>query len=354
MTADNEFHFSLLRVSIIQLLKAEGFDTATKTTVNTLTDLYIRYLNKLSSEITSVAQSRGAASIAIQDISQGFQNLRLFNPINLLDVFDENPANWEMDYGFEKWKDIVSSDPHLRNDRLVALPGPEIFQDDSLLKATTTSAVPGYINQYKDNSAMTNKDDQIIKLKDKATQEEEEEIEELINNGVLDNWIDAIIAKQRLELKSGLIQMAATKEERIGIPLPDVVGMNESVLGPSINIEEPNTDLIPTLDQEDNDDDNENIDSKLKHNVQQYIKLLPVSKPENRLENISLSFENEILSESEDDQQLSPPPPPSTQEKNEEDTHNTGSLAFNSTNEPTFAEVEDMDNTFQRRESIEY
>lgn len=65
------FHFSLLRVSIAQILKSCGFDKCKPSTLNIVTDLYIQYFTKLVREAIKCSQLRSRLNqVGLEDVSQ--------------------------------------------------------------------------------------------------------------------------------------------------------------------------------------------------------------------------------------------------------------------------------------------
>lgn len=65
------FHFSLLRVSIAQILKSCGFDKCKPSTLNIVTDLYIHYFTKLVREAITCSQLRTKLNqVSLEDVSQ--------------------------------------------------------------------------------------------------------------------------------------------------------------------------------------------------------------------------------------------------------------------------------------------
>lgn len=85
---------SLLRVSILQILRSIGFDKAPPQAIDVLTDLYIRHLQLLTSETLLLSNARGSDEIEIQDITQALINLGMLKPSDLLDVYEQH-ENYE-------------------------------------------------------------------------------------------------------------------------------------------------------------------------------------------------------------------------------------------------------------------
>ena len=118
---EDSFYFSLLRISIAQTLKTQGFDKCKPSTLNTLTSLYIIYLTKLTSESIACSSTRTRTnSPEVQDVMQAMLNLGLIkatqsNKIHDL-YFDELEYNtksvelfrhWVMSYYGDQFKDIA-------------------------------------------------------------------------------------------------------------------------------------------------------------------------------------------------------------------------------------------------------
>lgn len=87
---EDQFHFSLLRVSIAQILKSCGFDKCKPSTLNVVTDLYVHYFNKLVQEALTCAQLRTRSNeVQLQDITQ---LLVLIGGVKLKNYLGEDPV----------------------------------------------------------------------------------------------------------------------------------------------------------------------------------------------------------------------------------------------------------------------
>lgn len=100
---DESFHFALLRILVVQILKALGFDKCKPSVANVMTDLCARYLAKLLAQSLKLARHRDAAadaitmesSLTIQDVSQAMLDIGLLKPRvgeSILDAFDVPPV----------------------------------------------------------------------------------------------------------------------------------------------------------------------------------------------------------------------------------------------------------------------
>lgn len=147
MVEESSFHFALLRVSIIQILKASGFDKCKPSVVNILTDLYIHYFKLLLLkslkyanhrlenllEIGSIGQLAGNDGLSVQDITQAMLDIGFLKPSlgeNILDAFDTPPYSNVKDYStksaksFKNW--ILYSDGFTTLKKLNKVPKPLI------------------------------------------------------------------------------------------------------------------------------------------------------------------------------------------------------------------------------------
>ncbi|EDO17501.1 hypothetical protein Kpol_1058p38 [Vanderwaltozyma polyspora DSM 70294] len=355
MTSNAEFFFGLVRISMLQLLKAHGFDKCKPSTVNTVTDLYIRFLELFMNEITKMADSRQDEddTVALQDITLAMQNLGIIKPVDMLDVYDENPE-LPSDLGLQKFKEWCLYNFHRKDEVQVSLPTTDLLYTEN--KSTKPlSLIPEYINQIqnKNGEGKSNEEDQLL--------------EELVNNGDFDNWIKFVAIKQRVNMyKKNSKNLPQSLES-----LPHIPGLKYTFLernNASLNF--PNNDLIPSvpLDEESMENDD---------NTPEYIKKgskllnkLPIMMHETRLDNIVLSFENEIY----DDENIEPqnddneikPMDISNEDAIEDDIEDNrinfmevpestvGSFSLDANMNTQFAEMEDMDNTFQRRDSLDF
>lgn len=90
-----EFHFSILRISVCQLLKASGFDKCKPLVVNAVTDLYIQYLGLMLARCQKFALARtNLGEVASEDVLQAMMELQLIKPSSfetVLDTQDQHP-----------------------------------------------------------------------------------------------------------------------------------------------------------------------------------------------------------------------------------------------------------------------
>lgn len=79
------FFFSLLRISIAQVLKAAGFDKCRPLTLDTVTDLYIHHLQLVAASAQKFAVSRTghANQIESPDVLQALFDVRMLGPLLL-------------------------------------------------------------------------------------------------------------------------------------------------------------------------------------------------------------------------------------------------------------------------------
>ncbi|CDF90918.1 ZYBA0S09-00672g1_1 [Zygosaccharomyces bailii CLIB 213] len=336
MTSAYDFYSGLLRVSIIQLLKAQGFDRARPTTVDVITDLYIRYLGLLTAEITKMARSRidFDDTVSLQDITLAFQSLGVTKPVDVLDVYDENPE-LPSDRGMGKFKEWCIKDRQPKETRSVALPTADLLKSKPNI-SKPLSLIPEYINQLQQKQDPTHegKGDQ-----------EDELIEELINNGDLDDWIKFVLTKQRINLAKRI----SGKDPQNIQSLPSIAGFKYSMLESSHNMS--SNEVLPTPLESA-----EEGDTLSKAKYEGLLQKLPLMRPECRLENITLSYENEKYDPSSDDEEGG-----AELQNYRTDTEGkrTGvhvesdTFALDPNVDTNFEDLEDMDATFQRRDYLD-
>lgn len=345
MTSNYDFYFGLLRVSIIQLLKSHGFDRARPTTIDVLADLYIKYLGLLITEVIKLTQSRmdQDETVALQDISLAFQNLGIIKPMDVLDVYDENPE-LPSDAGMRKFKDWCIYDHQPEDARTVALPTGDLLKTGAK-HSKPLSLIPDYINQLQHEAQPEDP---------KAVEEDDELVEELINNGDLDDWIRFVFARQRITLARKL----SGKEPRHMALLPSIGGLKHSVLENQHGSNISNNQLLPnSLDASDGE-----VTESLKKG-DELIQKLPIMRPEWKLENVVLSYENEDEDINEDKNESVVQDEPSdiaidngcgSDFDSNGDENTIGGFTLDANTDTQFAEIEDMNNTFQRRESLDF
>lgn len=431
------------------MLKAQGFDKSKPSTVDTLSDLYIKFLNLLVLEVTKLAQARADVddTIALQDITQAFTNLGLIKPNDLLDVYDENPEG-PGDSGVRALKDWCLNSVQLSNYKKVALPNidmlrmsnenPTITQqattatNASTSNPTLSSNQPGNNNNSNINNTSTS--DGILPINHTQTQkqifaipdymnpsqqnqqeelekEKEEEnnlIEELINNGDTDDWIRLLIVRQKLKIYNRRRKIEAENSTSTAyahnsntpntdisvIPdiklLPNIAGLKYSILYNTLQSSSPeinngsslegefksHNETLPIIEESDitSSDNNNNIGTgaimdtdhvtisddaaSIMGRVALLTKLLPIMKQDTKLDNISLSYENSDFDEIDPRNNVESEKGNNdieTFEHEDDDMAGANNMQLGSTsNNINFDEFGDMDNTFQRRASLDY
>lgn len=351
MTSNYDFYFGLLRVSIIQLLKSHGFDRARPTTIDVLADLYIKYLGLLITEIIKLTQSRmdQDETVALQDISLAFQNLGIIKPVDVLDVYDENPE-LPSDAGMRKFKEWCIYNHQSEDARAVALPTGDLLKTGAK-HSKPLSLIPEYINQLQHDAQPEDP---------KINEEDDGLIEELINNCDVDDWIRFVFARQRINLARKL----SGKEPRHMALLPSIAGLKHSVLENKRTSNISNNQLLPnSLEASDG-----GVTDSLKRG-DELIQKLPIMRPEWKLENVVLSYEDENDDYVEDEDvnrdkndivlQNEPSDMPidngyGSDFGSNSDENTIGGFTLDGNTDTQFAEIEDMNNTFQRRESLDF
>lgn len=403
---------------MIQLLKSQGFDRAKPSTVDTISDLYIKFLNLLVSEVIKLAGARTDNDdlIALQDITLAFSNLGIIKPNDKLDVYDEN-SEIPNDKGVKSLKEWCLNNTQLNNSRKVAIPSINMLNisnnnispasnglnnntsgntNNPLLPINSNKqskqvfAIPEYINPLQPSQQ-----EELEKEKGK----EKELIEELINNGDTDDWIRLLITRQKLNIynrkhnkdvtNSTSTTFAHSGQVPANIPsipdiksLPNIYGLKYSILNDTIkasssgfenkDINLANTEIkshnevLPSLSETDVGytdvnpgiviEADRNISSDGNSTLHSRIALLmgqlPIMRPDTKLDNISLSYENQDFDSNEDDIQND------FSKINNDDSmeleNNELQLTGNNSSNIKFDEYGDMDNTFQRRASLDY
>ena len=75
---DESFYFALLRISIAQILKANGFDKCKPSTLNVMTDLYLQtFQNAIRESLKCSNMRTNSNSPELQDITQALINISI-------------------------------------------------------------------------------------------------------------------------------------------------------------------------------------------------------------------------------------------------------------------------------------
>lgn len=72
---DNTFYFNLARISAAQILRAAGIDRSRPSTLDTLTDILIRYLHLLGAQSMFFALAAGRSEADIRDVRLAMEDL---------------------------------------------------------------------------------------------------------------------------------------------------------------------------------------------------------------------------------------------------------------------------------------
>lgn len=105
---EDEFFFSLLRISIAQILKASGFDKCRPSVLNIVTDLYIKHLQLIAAKAQKFALARASDpnGVSVPDVLEAFlaagtiKQLRFGSVDGKLENDDSNTYSGE---AFLKW-----------------------------------------------------------------------------------------------------------------------------------------------------------------------------------------------------------------------------------------------------------
>ncbi|SCU81202.1 LANO_0B02278g1_1 [Lachancea nothofagi CBS 11611] len=335
-TSNKDFHFGLLRVSMIQLLKSQGFDRAPVTTVDAFTDLYVRFFQLLTLEVMKLSRSRmdEYEDIALQDVSQALMNVGLLKPMNTLDIYDENP-DLVGDLGMQKFKKWCLHNAMPREARAVATPTADLLRPKDK-SSKPLSMIPEYINQL-----------------DKATKKgashneshENDLVDQMINNGDMDDWVHFSIRKQQLNLAKRI----SGRDVKDINNLPALPGLKHSTLA-AASAQDASEVTPPEPVITDGDE------RALKEKAA-LMKMTAFQK-ENRLENIRLSFEDEELTGSDSEVNINDVGFVDEEMNQDleafERLENTMGLTLESDSNLQLAEAENLNDTFQRRDSFDF
>lgn len=86
-----QFYFSVLRITCVQLLRAAGIDRAAPGLVDALTDICVRHLELISKTAAELAHLSGREEAEVYDVALAMEKVGLIRPISILDPRDENP-----------------------------------------------------------------------------------------------------------------------------------------------------------------------------------------------------------------------------------------------------------------------
>ncbi|CCK70003.1 Taf3p KNAG_0D02540 [Huiozyma naganishii CBS 8797] len=350
MTASGEFHFGLLRVAVLQLLKAVGFDRAKPSTVDTVADLYVRFLELLVDEVRRLAQARCGGElddIALQDVSLALANLHVVRGGDVLDVYGENPhalgqgpGPWEQ---FREWCGAESDGGIAADARVVAAPPIELLRSSTGADQTQTNTLKTAFTVGPNRALDTAAAAAATAQEDDNVRRENELVEELIQSGDTDDWLRLLVTRQKLaawtraRARAGTTATTRTRNAQVELPeaaaqLPGINGWRHSVLAARVPSGAGHTIQASTQ--------NEYVPADVDvpaHHVLALASKLPTMMQDSRLENVTLSYENDQNSDSDT-------------ERHSQMHNNTNS----NENNLQFTEMEDMDNTFQRRQSIDF
>lgn len=105
---EEEFFFSLLRISIAQILKASGFEKCKPSVLNVVTDLYIKHLELVIEKVKQFALARTncASEAAASDVFQAFIAagiVKLLRFGNVNENPDDDESNTRSSSAFLNW-----------------------------------------------------------------------------------------------------------------------------------------------------------------------------------------------------------------------------------------------------------
>lgn len=127
----SRFYFHLFEVTIVQMLKAHGFDKANNQHVlEVFTDIAVRYFNILVRTVIKFMELRDDCHPNIKDITLAFLELKVISPHKELDKYDIDPLTNTGIENFEKW---FNDDMNTRL-REVARPTRELLETNKKAK----------------------------------------------------------------------------------------------------------------------------------------------------------------------------------------------------------------------------
>lgn len=96
MSTAQDFHFAILRISVAQILKANGIDRITPSMLDLMTDLYIRHLDLLATTCTKLSRN---TPVTLHDAGLAMSLTGVLKPMR---VYDED-ENEEASLRFVEW-----------------------------------------------------------------------------------------------------------------------------------------------------------------------------------------------------------------------------------------------------------
>lgn len=210
---DESFHFTLLRISIAQILKASGFDKCKPSILNILTDIYIQYFKLLLSRTLKFSNQRvNSNDIGIQDVTQAMLDIGFIKPSsfeNYLDAYDipKHHNHRDIDSNVHKEYNTKSIDSFIN-----WLKYSDSFATSQRLSEVPKEYIKNLIDKRKiDDSAETDQDKKKRKLREKqefynhfkttlSSDLPNEENEEEISKQDQLSWLDYLAEK---DLKLG-------------------------------------------------------------------------------------------------------------------------------------------------------
>ncbi|KAL6941848.1 hypothetical protein ACO0QE_003007 [Hanseniaspora vineae] len=276
MNNQENFHFNLLRISMIQLLSGVGFEKTNKQTLNTVTDLYIKFFSLLVKEIEKMVSIRdqqlsddhdyvnNGNQLTLQDLSQALINLKIVRPYDTLDVYGENPYIAD-DAGMKKFKQWCGESTVLQEGRMISKPNEIEFMEEI---AKTIEDVTKLDEQNFEQDAANSR-----------------LLQELQNDSaVFDDWIKVLLKKQQLLL---------WKEQRFN-PATSDQATASSHHGNSLPALPDSCITVPSISKQDLVSSKNNV-AFPSTNKDFSTKMLPIAHIQNRIDTIELSFENEEI-----------------------------------------------------------
>lgn len=98
------FYFHLLEVTIVQMLKAHGFDkAANRHVLEIFVDITVRYFNLMAKTVMKYMDIRDDCAPNIKDIAKAFLELDVITPNKQLDKYDASSVTKTGIENFEKW-----------------------------------------------------------------------------------------------------------------------------------------------------------------------------------------------------------------------------------------------------------
>lgn len=173
----SDFFFSITRVTCAQILKSAGIDRCSSSTLDTLTDIYIRYMRLLAAKSLKAASLAGKNEVQVLDVALAMEQTKLIRPNSSLDFSEE--SDWTLQ-GWQEFIDFVE--------------GPIVAEQQRISQMSVMNNTNENTKNNEPSQEMMETSELFGGIKEEAPKQEEPE--EQVEKAERQDWLTRLVYKK--------------------------------------------------------------------------------------------------------------------------------------------------------------